>query len=83
MSRRGLEVFLTILGAVALGFGALAVVTGTAPIPDGGAAPVRVDSEFRFYAGWYAAAGVVLLRAARRIPAIVLPWHSAVIRRAA
>jgi hypothetical protein len=82
MSRRGLEVFLTILGAVALGFGALAVVTGTALIPDGGAAPARVDSEFRFYAGWYAA-GVVLLRAARRIPAIVLPWHSAVIRRAA
>jgi hypothetical protein len=127
MSRRGLEVFLAILGAVALGFGALAVITGTALIPNGGAAPASVDSELRFYAAWYAAAGVVLLRAARRldshgatvravsavfflggcarvlsiivvgtphplfvvlmaielaIPAIVLPWHSAVVRRA-
>jgi hypothetical protein len=127
MSRRGLQVFLTLLGAIALGFGALAVVTGTALIPDGGAAPASVDSELRFYAAWYAAAGVLLLRSARRIeshgatvraicavfflggcarvlslialgmpdplfvvlmaielviPAAIIPWHSAVVRRA-
>jgi hypothetical protein len=63
MSRRGLEVFLAILGAVALGFGALAVVTGTSLIPNGGAATASIDSELRFYAVWYAAAGVVLIRA--------------------
>jgi hypothetical protein len=67
MSRRGLQVILMILGVVALVFGTLAVVAGTALIPDGGEAAPSVDSELRFYAAWYAAAGVVLLRVARRI----------------
>jgi hypothetical protein len=47
MSRRGLQVILMLLGAVVLGFVALAVVTGTALIPDDRAAPASVDSELR------------------------------------
>jgi hypothetical protein len=32
----------------------------------GGSVSARVDSEYRFYASWYAVFGVLLLRAARQ-----------------
>jgi hypothetical protein len=35
-------------------------------VSDGGDVSVNVDSEFRFYASWYAVIGVLLLGAARR-----------------
>jgi hypothetical protein len=63
------------LGSVAVGFGLVGVVTGVAGVLDGqrGSAPDRrnnvspnVDSEMRFFAAWYAGAGLLLLRAARR-----------------
>lgn len=58
---------LTLLGAVALAFGALSLLTGGASVPDGGNVSASVDSELRFYAAWYTAAGVLLLRAVRRV----------------
>lgn len=61
-----LRLVLGLLGAVAVVFGSVTVVTGGASIADGGAAlSPSVESELRFYAAWFAAAGVVLLRAAR------------------
>ncbi|MGH8982743.1 MAG: DUF4345 domain-containing protein [Acidimicrobiia bacterium] len=64
---RGLQVVLTILGVVAIGAGTLALVTGAALVPGGDEVTASVDSEFRFYAAWYVGAGVVALRAARRV----------------
>lgn len=66
MSARGLRAALTVLGVVALMFGSLSVVMGAAIVPGSDEAAASVDSELRFYAAWYAAAGVVLLRTARR-----------------
>jgi len=66
MSSRGLRIVLTILGAVALTLGALSLVMGAAVVPGGDEVSASVDSELRFYAAWYTAAGVVLLRIARR-----------------
>ena len=66
MSARGLRAAMTMLGVVALMFGALSVVMGAAIVPGSDEASASVDSELRFYAAWYAAAGVVLLRTARR-----------------
>lgn len=34
---------------------------------EGGKVSANVDSELRFYAAWYAAAGVLLLRTVRRV----------------
>ena len=66
MARRGLQVVLTGLALVAIAFGGLAVLTGTAAIPAAGSPGPNVDSELRFYAAWYVAGGVALLRVARR-----------------
>jgi Domain of unknown function (DUF4345) len=62
MSRRGLQATLTILGAIGLTFGGLTVLTGAAGVLAGGPVSASVDSEMRFYAAWYVAAGVLLLR---------------------
>ena len=67
MSRRGLQVVLGILGAVAFVFGGLALFTGVSFISGGETASASVDSELRFYAAWYAAAGVGLLLAVPRV----------------
>jgi hypothetical protein len=67
MARRGLQVTLTILGSVALVLGALTVLTGGATVPEAGDVSASVESELRFYAAWYVAAGIVVLRTVRRV----------------
>ncbi len=64
--RRGLQVVLSAIGVVATVAGSSAVVQGSANVLQGGKVSANVDSEFRFYASWYAMFGLVLLRAARR-----------------
>src|SRR5215216_5530998 len=66
MSRRGLQVALTAVGAVATTFGALGVLQGGGAVLRGGTVSANVDSEMRFFASWYAVLGVLVLRAARR-----------------
>lgn len=60
-SRTGLQVFLVVLGLVAFTAGAATVVLGVDSIVGAEAVSGTVDSEMRFYAVWYAAAGAVLL----------------------
>lgn len=67
MSRRGLQATLTILGLIAVTFGALTVLTGAAGVLASGPVSASVDSEMRFYAAWYLAAGVLLLRTVARV----------------
>jgi hypothetical protein len=67
MGRRGLQLTLTIVGGVAVAFGALTVITGGALVLDGGKVSPSIDSELRFYAAWYVGAGVIVIRAARRV----------------
>ena len=66
MSRRGLQVVLTAIGAVATAAGARGVLTGSAEVMHGGPVTANVDSEYRFYASWYHVLGLLVLRAARR-----------------
>jgi hypothetical protein len=66
VSRRVLQVALSIIGAVATSFGALGVLRGAAGVHRGGDASANVDSELRFFAAWYAVLGGLVLRAARR-----------------
>ena len=67
MSRRGLQVTLTIAGVVAAGFGTQGVLTGVGGVRNGGKATANVDSELRFFSAWYAVAGLTMLRAARKV----------------
>jgi hypothetical protein len=67
--RRGLQVILTVLGAVAVAFGGLTVLTGAGGVVDGGPVSASVDSEMRFYAAWYLGAGVLMLRSVGRVEA--------------
>ena len=62
---RGLRVLLTLIGAVAIVAGAASVIFGASIIPARGEVSASVDSEMRFYAVWYVAAGVIALRASR------------------
>ena len=66
-SRRGLQVFLTMLGSVALVAGSVTVLFGVDSIVGAEAVSATVDSEMRFYAVWYAAAGVALLRSVPQV----------------
>jgi hypothetical protein len=66
MQRRGLQLALTTVGAVAVVFGALGVVKGGDGVLDGGKVSANVDSEMRFFASWYLVLGLLVLRAARR-----------------
>lgn len=63
--RRGLQLMLGTLGAVALVAGTRGVLRGAAEVPKGGDVAANVDSEYRFYAAWYPVFGFLLLRAAR------------------
>jgi hypothetical protein len=67
--RRGLQMILTVLGAVAVAFGGLTVLTGAGGVVDGGPVSASVDSELRFYAAWYLGAGVLMLRSVGRVEA--------------
>lgn len=62
MPARLFRVALAVLGLVALVFGLHGVVTGTGGVTGGGPASASTDSEMRFFAAWYAAAGLLLLR---------------------
>jgi hypothetical protein len=64
--RNLLQVFLALLGAVALAAGLFTVLTGTNGMPgDSGATP-NVESELRFYAVFWSAYGILALLAVRR-----------------
>jgi hypothetical protein len=67
MSRRGLQLTLTVSGLVATVFGAQGVLTGVGGVRKGGTASANVDSELRFFSAWYAVGGLTMLRAARRV----------------
>ena len=67
VTRTALQTTLTIFGAVALVAGAGTALLGAASIIGAGEVSPTIDSELRFYAAWYAAAGVVLLRAIPRV----------------
>ena len=66
-TRRSLQFFLTALGTVAVVAGGLAMIFGIALVPDAGDPSASVDSEVRFFAAWYAAAGVILIRYVPRV----------------
>jgi hypothetical protein len=73
VSRRLLQVHLFVLGTVATVFGLQGVLTGVRGVREHrhgvdlrGRGGRNVDSELRFFAAWYALAGALLLRAARR-----------------
>lgn len=65
--RQGLRLALSGLGVLACVAGAHDVVRGVPGVRHASAASpdASVDSELRFFAAWYAVAGVALLRAAR------------------
>ena len=64
--RRGLVALLTAIGGVAAVEGSRGVLQGARQVVAGGPVSANVDSEYRFYAAWYAVVGVLLLGAARR-----------------
>jgi hypothetical protein len=61
--RRGLQIFLAVLGAISVVAGASALLAGASQVIGERAVSNNVDSEFRFFAAWYVVAGVLLLRA--------------------
>ena len=67
MRRTLFQVVFGLVGLVALTFGALSALFGSALIPGGGTVSASVESELRFYAVWYAAAGVAILWTLRRV----------------
>lgn len=68
-SRVGLRLFLLVLGAVAIGAGGLVMVLGATTIVGVDDPSPAVDSEMRFFATWYVAAGLYLLTAAKDLDA--------------
>ena len=62
--RRWLRVLVTVMGLVMVVAGALTVLFGADSVPREGVVTPDVDSEMRFYAVWYVAMGVLLLRGA-------------------
>ena len=65
--KRTLQVILVVLGGVMVLAGVLGVVLGADLVLGANAFSASVDSEFRFFAAWYLAAGVLLLRAITKI----------------
>jgi uncharacterized protein DUF4345 len=65
--RTGLQVFLTVLGCVAVVAGSVTLIFGAASIVGVEDPTPAADSEMRFFAAWYAAAGVAVLRAIPRV----------------
>ena len=72
MSRKGLRAVLTVLGGVALAAALLTLIGGASTIIGVEDVSPSVDSEMRFYATWYALAGIALLRAARDVEGATL-----------
>lgn len=66
-ARRGLQLFLTILGCVALVAGAATVLFGVDSVVGAEHVSGTVDSEMRLYVVWYAAAGLLLIRSVPRL----------------
>lgn len=66
-SRRALQVLLSLVGMVMFVFGVVPMVFGADSILGAGAFTASLDSEVRFFGAWYAAAGVVVLRAVPRV----------------
>lgn len=67
MNRRAFQLFLTVLGLVALVAGSLGVFVGADLVPGIERVAPSLDSEMRFFAAWYAAAGVVVLWSVPRV----------------
>ena len=67
MARRGLQALLIVLGLVAIVAGAVTMIGGAATVLGVDHSPASLDSELRFYATWYALAGIVMLRSTRRV----------------
>lgn len=65
--KRGLQLFLTLVGLVMITAGLLVVLFGASLVPREGVVTPDVDTEARFFAVWYAASGIGLLRAVPRI----------------
>jgi hypothetical protein len=65
--KRGLQVILVVLGSVMVLAGILGVILGADLVLGDNTFSPSVDSEFRFFAAWYLAAGVLLLRAIPKI----------------
>jgi hypothetical protein len=65
--RRGLQVLLAVVGAVAVVAGIYAVLFGADRVVGTTDISANVDSEFRFYAAWYVIAGALLLGALRAV----------------
>jgi hypothetical protein len=65
--RRGLQVFVFLLGVVAVVAGLDTVVRGADGVLDHGEVSASVDSELRFYAAWYVLVGVTMLQASRNV----------------
>lgn len=66
-SRAALQVFLTIIGLVAVVAGLATVLGGARTTVGVDAVSPTVDSEMRFYAIWYFGAGLLLLRSSARL----------------
>ena len=60
--RRGLQILLAVVGAVAVVAGLSAVVFGAGQVLGPNRASANLDSELRFFAAWYVVIGVALLR---------------------
>jgi hypothetical protein len=67
VSRRALKLVLGFLGLVAFVAGLGTVIFGADSIVGAETVSGTVDSEMRFYAVWYAAAGLLLARTARNV----------------
>lgn len=73
--RLAFRALLVLLGVLALTVGGATVVFGADSLVGAGELSPTADSELRFYAVWYAGAGLLLLRSARD------PWaHATTIR---
>ena len=67
MSGTALRVFLYIFAAVAIVAGLSTVVLGSESVPSAGDPNANLESELRFYATWWIAAGVFLAWLAPRV----------------
>jgi hypothetical protein len=65
--KRTLQAILVALAAVMVLAGVLGVILGADLVLGDDAFSASVDSEFRFFAAWYLAAGVLLLRAVPKV----------------
>lgn len=65
--RRLLQGLLRLMGVVMVVAGAVTVLAGAASLPNEGDVTADVDTEMRFYAVWYVAAGALLLGAVPRV----------------